>query len=81
MSDVCSLTAEPHRWESMNFAAMGPRITPTVRAGNASPRNHFCLILTEIMPYRIVNAPGDGVRFISRYDEAVKCHSRLPTKY
>lgn len=31
---------------------------PTMTAGSASPRYHFCFNFTEMMPKRIVNAPG-----------------------
>ena len=45
----------------MNFAAMGPRAIPIIKVGNASPRYHFCLIFTEIMPYRMVKPPNAAI--------------------
>jgi hypothetical protein len=46
---------------STNFAATGPRIIPKIKAGRASPRNHFCLIFTDMMPYRIVKPPESEI--------------------
>lgn len=50
MCSVWPCSAEPHRSESMNFAAIGPRMMPTSSAGSASPRYHICLILTDTRP-------------------------------